>query len=484
MPVSPVKQPPLMLNQTIVTKAALQDIEGHRLFKFSIWQIWLIALAVKIILLPFLPLTPDEAYYFAWARHPALSYYDHPPFIASIMAAAYPLWKTALGIRLPGVILAHLGYVPWILILKKLNYSQRAQRFWILSLLLGPLTGLGSFIVTPDAPLTFFWSLSAWALLWVFEKQTLARWFFLGSLVGLGLLSKYGMVLFFPSLFLWLYWNGRLGVIKKPPIWSAAFVCMLVFLPVLIWNYNHDFVSFLFQLRHGLGKFEFHFVWALQYVLAQIGLINPIIFFVTAWYISKVPKQNSFLVALTIFPFCFFFLASFGAQAEGNWPICAYPSLMAIFASLADRPEYFEKARKWMKAGLYISGLSFVVIVSHTLHPWIPISEKYDRTRVTRENLRDLSRLEKYHPLFARNYQTAAIYSFYRAPEREVFKAKGFNRTDFYDFLPDSVPQPGNYVVKSADDVVPEYLTEKYELVEREGLLSGLAVYQLIEKKK
>src|ERR1700678_239220 len=101
----------------------------------TLWQIWWLALAVKVALLPILPITPDEAYYMAWARHPALSYLDHPPYIAWIMAAGLPFWKTSLTVRWPGVVLNQLTFIPWIGILRRLKFSQTAQVYWLLLIL-------------------------------------------------------------------------------------------------------------------------------------------------------------------------------------------------------------------------------------------------------------------------------------------------------------------------------------------------------------
>ena len=39
------------------------------------------------------PLSPDEAYYWVWARAPAASYLDHPPMVA---------WFIALGTAIAG----------------------------------------------------------------------------------------------------------------------------------------------------------------------------------------------------------------------------------------------------------------------------------------------------------------------------------------------------------------------------------------------
>src|SRR5690348_16581941 len=128
----------------------------------TLWQIWWLTLTSKTCLLPILPITPDEAYYLAWARHPALSYFDHPPAISWIMAAGLPFWKTALTVRWPGVIFNHLTFLPWFGILRRLKFSNRALVFWFVLVLVGPLTGLGAFIITPDTPLVFFWSASMW----------------------------------------------------------------------------------------------------------------------------------------------------------------------------------------------------------------------------------------------------------------------------------------------------------------------------------
>ena len=97
-------------------------------------------------------LTDDEAYYRLWALAPALSYYDHPPMVGWMIAAGrWLLGDTALGIRLPGLIISLLG--PFLLWRTGtlLFGSQVAQRaVWIA--LAMPLLAAGGVIVTPDTP--------------------------------------------------------------------------------------------------------------------------------------------------------------------------------------------------------------------------------------------------------------------------------------------------------------------------------------------
>lgn len=448
----------------------------------SLWQIWWLALAIKIILLPILPITPDETYYFAWARHLSLSYYDHPPFIAWIMMIGLPLWKTALGIRVPGVILGHLALIPWFLILGKLNFSKRAQLFWMLAVLLGPLTGLGGFIITPDVPLTFFWSLSLLALLKVFENSTIKNWAVLGGLFGLGLLSKYVMILFLPAALIAMGFENKFSELKRPGFYIAALITLIVFSPVLIWNFQNDFASFLFQTKHGLSGSEFNWGLPFEYIGSQFGLLNPFLAAVGLWVMFHSPHRNRLLLIFCLVPFAFFFMTSFRARVEANWPVCGYPAFMALVASVVDHELECRKWLPWIKRGFYISALFMTMVISHTIHPWLPLPKNKDHTEITREWLADVEAAKDIRPLFARTYQMAAFHSYYRSAEDEVYKMAGLDRTDAYDFIKEARPNSKSYIILTQHDKLPPVWNSQFELKFYKTLPSLLVVYELIPR--
>lgn len=442
----------------------------------SFARIWWIAFAVKVILLPVMPLTPDETYYFAWGRHPALSYFDHPPVISWIMNLAIPFWKTPFGIRLPGVIIGHLSSLPWIWILDRLGFSKKNQALWLLVLLLGPLTGLGGFIVTPDVPLMFFWAWGAWLLLETTEKPTLKNWVFLGCVAGLGLLSKYVMVLFFPAALIWLYLSGNLRLLKKPGPWLALVVATLVFSPVIIWNLQNGFASFAFQTKHGLAAPHFNWHWPVDYLSGQFGLINPAIALMFIGAILTSGRKNLFLTVFALTPLAFFFLTSFRAPVEANWPVCAYPACAALAVS------FLQNHPRWQgvfKAGMALSVFFIVVVVSHVIKPWLPIPADKDHTRMTREWLADVEAAAAFHPLFARSFQMAAYHSHFRPADREVFKPAGLDRKDFYDFLPQSAPTGHAYIILRPDDILPAPYEARRVSQPVARLPSGMNVYEL-----
>ena len=52
------------------------------------WVRWFLALiTLRILLIPVIPILPEEAYHWNFARHLDWGYYDHPPMIAWAIAA-------------------------------------------------------------------------------------------------------------------------------------------------------------------------------------------------------------------------------------------------------------------------------------------------------------------------------------------------------------------------------------------------------------
>jgi len=445
------------------------------LHPFTFWCLLLIG---KIALLPFLPITPDEAYYFAWARHLQLSYFDHPPFISWIMLAGGHFWHTPFGVRLPGLVFCHLSFFIWFGILKNWDFSRRERFLWMFAIAFAPLTGLGSFVITPDTPYIFFWSLAILALQIVIKRPTVLNWMFLGISVGLGLLSKFTMVLFPLAATIVLFQKERLRFLKRLGPWIALATAMVVFTPAIVWNAQNGFASFRFQALHGLGDTSLHPWWPFELLGASIALWNPIFFFMGCFYLRRRRTENFDLAVFALLPLCFFSLAALRGHPEANWPAASAPAWMALMI-LALR-DLNERGRKLYVFASFLSILFFVVIISHTIFPWLPLKKDADRTYITRELLPDVPVLEKYKPLYGRTYQMSAFYSYYRPEDEEVFKIRYFSRRDFYDFLPESLPPNKiSYVVASPTDSLPAELQNLYRFKVLRRLPSGHALWKL-----
>jgi Dolichyl-phosphate-mannose-protein mannosyltransferase len=97
-------------------------------------------------------LSDDEAYYRLRALAPALSYFDHPPMVAWMIAAGRGLLgDNPLGIRAATVLTGLLGpLLLWRTTFMLFGASVAARAVWFA--LAMPLLTVGGIIITPDRP--------------------------------------------------------------------------------------------------------------------------------------------------------------------------------------------------------------------------------------------------------------------------------------------------------------------------------------------
>lgn len=399
-------------------------------------QIWFWSLLIKLAIAAWIPLAHDETYYWVWSHHLQLSYFDHPPFVAWLFRLGHPLEYFLNAVRFPAVLFGHLTLLIWVLIFKKFLPSLNL-RWWMILALFSPLIGPGSLIITPDVPLMFFWALSLYFFLCAVEKPDPWTLILLGLAMGLGFASKYHMALFAICALAYIFTLRAWHLLRPRVILITTIFFLLGSAPVWIWNFQNDFVSFLFQLNHGLGESRWKPAWTVAYVLGQIGLIFPVVFW-AALPRSQVNQKNSWLHLFAWIPLIFFFLTSFKGHVEANWPAVAYPSLVA----LALLTPWFERWRKTMVA---IWAICLVIVITDIQWTWVPLPERYLKTREFREFDRILPIVDQYQPLFVRRFQMAAKLSY--ELKKPVFKLYGMSRTDYYDFLPQSVPSTPKYFV-------------------------------------
>ncbi|MFK7871544.1 MAG: ArnT family glycosyltransferase [Oligoflexales bacterium] len=191
-----------------------------------------------------LPITTDEAYYFEWARHLAWGYLDHPPMVAWIASfSALPRLGGFLCTTATAYILIRLYRAAGLKGIR-LEVAITCLLFNFAFLTLGVIT-------TPDSALALCWALAMHETFFALRKPI--RWLSTGFAVGLGMLSKYTMILFLPPL-LWVIIRERPHLLKTKWPWMGFAVAILTFSPNILWNYQHDWLSFRFQWNHGFNQ--------------------------------------------------------------------------------------------------------------------------------------------------------------------------------------------------------------------------------------
>ena len=395
-----------------------------------LYRIWLIALPVKLLVAILVPLANDEAYYWVWSHHPQLSYFDHPPMIAWLFWLGQPFESWLAASRVPGVILGHLTLLVWIQMLRP-HLDEKRLCWWLAIALVSPLLGLGSIVMTPDVPLMFWWSASLLAFTWAVNDPRPLKLVLIGATLGLGFCAKYHIVLFFPCAVLALWFTGRIRLLTPAALLCICGGFLLASSPVWVWNVQNGFESFRFQLNHGLGDKQWKPKWTFEYLGGQLLLLFPVIVY---YALERKPRSDfvTFMRCFGWFPLAFFALTSFKASVEANWPMIAYPSIIAL-AFL-----YREDLQGIKRSFRFLAGASAAVLLVIAAYPWLPagreklkVAELFEYREVAEET-RELPHV------FASSYQMASQISYLTG--RQVYKIRGINRVDFYDFRNEADP--------------------------------------------
>ena len=350
------------------------------------------AAVIRLAFAAVLPVFPDEAYYWEWSRRLAAGYFDHPPAVALLIRFGTTLLgATPLGIRLGSIMAGWIASLFTIMIARRVaggDASIAIRAAIIMSVL--PLAAAGLVLATPDAPLLAATAATLYCVLRAVEaghdSRTATRWWTLAGIsLGAAFLSKYTAVLV-PA--------GVLAAFATRPSlrwrfkgygpYVACAVAALIFLPVVLWNARHEWVSFAFQLKHGLSTPQGSPLAAAWKHLGdlfggQAALVSPILFVlmgIVVWrsFDRAATDAERVLGVVALVCFGFFVVTAFRQRVEPNWPAPAYVPAIALLAS---RPKTRPR-ELWVRAGVGLAGLMSLAIYVQGLTPVLPVAPSRD----------------------------------------------------------------------------------------------------------
>src|SRR3954462_10665756 len=236
-------------------------------------------IALRLIAAAFTPITFDEAYYWMWSQNLAGGYYDHPPMVACVIRAGTMIaGDTEFGVRLVSILLAlPMSYAIYRSAAILFGGARVAAPSAIL-LNVTMMASVGTMIVTPDAPLLVASSFVLFFLAKVLETGRGGWWLAVGAAVGTALLSKYTALFFGPAILIWLALVPKLRrwLISLWP-YLGGLVAFAIFSPVIFWNADHQWVSFIKQLgRARIEDFPPRYIGEL--LPTQIAFATPLVF--------------------------------------------------------------------------------------------------------------------------------------------------------------------------------------------------------------
>jgi 4-amino-4-deoxy-L-arabinose transferase-like glycosyltransferase len=342
----------------------------------TIIAIGLIALA-KAYIAATLQLHPDEAYYWAWSRHLDLGYFDHAPMIAYVIRLTTIFSQQELWVRMGGIIGTALASVLAWKLAFSLFRDKRVAAASAITLNVLPLMFAGSIIITPDVPAFFFTALSFYWCWRIVETKSSRYWYLLGVAFGLALLSKYTSVLIAPSVFLFVLFTDERRWLKTIHPYAGFALGCAFFLPVVYWNSQHNWISFAYQMRHGLTGYKPVHVNMLDYIGGQALAASPLIFlpglYASIVYLFHRNKQKLFLSLTSLPVLVFFAYSSIQRAAQANWTVHAYFSFSILVAHYLLTGGTFKK-RLW-RVAVAFSAVLIVIVMLHARFSIIPLAK-------------------------------------------------------------------------------------------------------------
>jgi hypothetical protein len=309
---------------------------------------------LRLIAAVFTPLTFDEAYYWMWSKHLSFGYYDHPPMVALVIRLGTVIaGDTEFGVRLGSVLLALP--MSWAVYRSAeiLFGSARVASTAAILLNVTLMAAVGTLIVTPDSPLLVAASFVLFFLAKVLETGRGAWWLAVGAAVGAALLSKYTALLFGPAIVIWLASVPKLRRwLISPWPYLGGLVALAIFSPVILWNADHRWVSFIKQI--GRARIEdFRPAYVGELIPTQIAFATPLVFILGTMGLYSLLRRNTgpfaarILIVAAFWSIVLYFIwHSMHARVEANWFAPVYPAFAVAAAVAANLAEWGIRARR------------------------------------------------------------------------------------------------------------------------------------------
>src|ERR1700688_1767866 len=344
--------------------------------------------ALRVIYASQIDLRTDEAYYWTWSKENVLSFLDHPPMIAWFIRFGTAIFGDSnFGVRFAGILAMLVTQLLLADIVRRVTHDLRAIVLAVLMPEAALYYGLLMAKVSPDVALIPFAVAMMWSLIRLNESGDGRWWLAAGVFAGLALLSKLTAVMLLPAVAAFMLvpdWRRRW--LLSPYPWAAALIALVLFLPVLIWNSQHDWASFRFQLVRATATHELSLRTVGDFIGLQFGLVGFILLPVvlsglalTAWRGYRRGDAVAILLSTAVIvPFGYFLFKSLTLRVGDTWPMFLWPAGFAATAiNIAMLPHegwpawMIRSTIRWAEAAI-ASGIVFVVAVFlyYVVSPW------------------------------------------------------------------------------------------------------------------
>ncbi len=267
------------------------------------------------------------------ANHLDWGFVEYPPltpFLARIELGLFGL--SLVGARMFPALAQGLVLVLTGLMMRALGGRRVTQIVAALGAAIAPIALIqGSLIqyVTFD----FLWSvLIAYLVIRLLKSEDPRWWIPIGAVIGLGMMTKYTMAFFVAGLVGGILLTDARRYLRSPWLWGGVALSLLIFLPNLIWQIQHDFISLEFlSTIHArdvaIGRAEGYIPE--QFLFCSNPFMVPFWIAGLLWYFrNEAGKRYRMIGWMYVIPFLIYLFT----QGRSYYLAPAYPMLIAAGA--------------------------------------------------------------------------------------------------------------------------------------------------------
>lgn len=401
--------------------------------RYYFWFLYLTIIVLQLLLAWRNELFADEAFYWLESRFLQLSYTEVPGFVPWLNAlSATFLPKTPFFLRLPYLLAA--WSLPWLAFYLSTLLSCDRNKAYLaatFSLCL-PLLGLVGVLAIADIWILFFALTAVIFFLRLMASPHPVDALVLGLILALGVNVhiRFWFVLFIAFVAAIAVWRAQ--ILRQKWLWQLTLpLLFLGFLPILWFNFQHEFPLLSFQLgERNPWQFQISHLW---FFATQIILTTPLIFIacLSALKHNHVtnPKQQKalrFIQYTAVLYWLLYAILGFysdNLRTNAHWPLLSYLLLLLVVATQGQTHTFL---KKWALITGFVIHVCFLLGFYGLIHI-LPVQSNTHKQLISHSiGWQQLSayveRLKQPgQQLLADQFMTAAALNYYRVKQSDDY---------------------------------------------------------------
>jgi 4-amino-4-deoxy-L-arabinose transferase-like glycosyltransferase len=276
--------------------------------------------------------TLNDAHYLSWG------YVAYPPVTPFFGRISLDLFGTSLrGFRFFAALAQAVSVVLAGLMARELGGKRLAQVVAALAVAVSPVSLASGALLQYVAFDYLCWVLTAYFILRLLRTEEPRLWLAIGASIGLGMMTKYTMIFLVTGIVAGLLLTDARRYLKSRWLWLGVALSLLIFLPNLVWQIQHHFISLDF-LKHIHAR-DIRWGRTQGFLPDQLKIAaNPLtipLWLAGLFFYFRVPDGKRFRMIGWIFVVTLVLFVV--AKGRGYYLAPAYPMLLAAGAVLEER---------------------------------------------------------------------------------------------------------------------------------------------------